>query len=168
MGMFDFLFGGEDAQLKRHAKRMVNLNAQAEDREDCIMWVRGLQLRAGIWREKAASNGYRVAGTVSGPIGPDTVPPPIGPDTVPSRLPRGRDGVGSDRGRRVGRRVVVVVARVAGVAADAAARFAAIRRARAADAHAHADPEAPKGGGGGDAGRRGRGGGRGRCGRCVC
>ena len=33
------------------------------------MWVRGLQLRAGIWREKAASNGYRIAGTVSGTSG---------------------------------------------------------------------------------------------------
>ncbi len=39
MGIFDFLFGGEDAQLRRHAKRMVNLNAQAEDREMSAQWL---------------------------------------------------------------------------------------------------------------------------------
>lgn len=39
MGIFDFIFGGEDAQLKRHAKRMVNLNATAEDREASAFWL---------------------------------------------------------------------------------------------------------------------------------
>ncbi|RME28028.1 MAG: HEAT repeat domain-containing protein [Deltaproteobacteria bacterium] len=39
MGFFDFMFGGEDAQLKRHARRMVNLNAQAEDREMSAHWL---------------------------------------------------------------------------------------------------------------------------------
>ncbi len=39
MGFLDFLFGGEEAQLKRHAKRVVNLNAQAEDREASAQWL---------------------------------------------------------------------------------------------------------------------------------
>ncbi len=39
MGFFDFLFGGDEAQLKRHARRMVNLNAQAEDREMSAAWL---------------------------------------------------------------------------------------------------------------------------------
>lgn len=39
MGIFDFIFGGEEAQLKRHAKRMVNLNATAEDREASAYWL---------------------------------------------------------------------------------------------------------------------------------
>ena len=33
MGLFDFITGGSDGQLKRHTKRAKNLNAQAEDRE---------------------------------------------------------------------------------------------------------------------------------------
>lgn len=39
MGFLDFLFGGDEAQLKRHARRMVNLNAQAEDREASAIWL---------------------------------------------------------------------------------------------------------------------------------
>lgn len=39
MGFLDFIFGGDEAQLKRHAKRIVNLNAQAEDREASASWL---------------------------------------------------------------------------------------------------------------------------------
>lgn len=39
MGFLDFLFGGDEGQLKRHAKRVVNLNAQAEDREASAQWL---------------------------------------------------------------------------------------------------------------------------------
>ncbi len=39
MGLFDFLFGGEEAQLKRHARRIVNLNAQSEEREASAQWL---------------------------------------------------------------------------------------------------------------------------------
>jgi len=39
MAFFDFIFGGDEAQLKRHARRMVNLNAQAEDREASSIWL---------------------------------------------------------------------------------------------------------------------------------
>ena len=40
MGFFDFLFGGsEDSQLKRHAKKVNNLNAQADDRLASAQWL---------------------------------------------------------------------------------------------------------------------------------
>ncbi len=39
MGIFDFLTGGEEGQLKRHVKRVSNLNAQAEDREMSAHWL---------------------------------------------------------------------------------------------------------------------------------
>ena len=39
MAFLDFIFGGDEAQLKRHARRMVNLNAQAEDREASAIWL---------------------------------------------------------------------------------------------------------------------------------
>lgn len=40
MGIFDFLFSGsKESQFKRHAKRIANLNAQAEDREASAEWL---------------------------------------------------------------------------------------------------------------------------------
>lgn len=39
MGLFDFLSGGEEAQLRRHAKRMTNINAQTEDRQASAQWL---------------------------------------------------------------------------------------------------------------------------------
>lgn len=39
MAFLDFLFGGDDVKLKRHAKKMVNLNAQAEEREMSAHWL---------------------------------------------------------------------------------------------------------------------------------
>lgn len=40
MGLLDFLFGGsKESQFKRHAKRITNLNAQAEDREASAEWL---------------------------------------------------------------------------------------------------------------------------------
>lgn len=39
MGLFDFFSGGPDGQLKRHSKRAMNLNAQAEDREASLHWL---------------------------------------------------------------------------------------------------------------------------------
>ena len=40
MGILDFLFGGSaESQLKRHSKRVSNLNAQAEDREASAIWL---------------------------------------------------------------------------------------------------------------------------------
>lgn len=40
MGFFDFLFGGsEESQLKRHSKRLNNLNAQFEDRMASAQWL---------------------------------------------------------------------------------------------------------------------------------
>ena len=39
MGIFDFFTGGEDGQIKRHAKRVRNLNAQVEDREVSAHWL---------------------------------------------------------------------------------------------------------------------------------
>ncbi|NOY27309.1 MAG: hypothetical protein GXP62_15685 [Oligoflexia bacterium] len=39
MGLLDFIFGGDDAQFKRHARRMVNLNAQGEDRDASAIWL---------------------------------------------------------------------------------------------------------------------------------
>ena len=39
MGLLDWLTGGEDAQVKKHVKRMANLNAQTEDREFSAHWL---------------------------------------------------------------------------------------------------------------------------------
>jgi len=40
MGFFDFLFGGSaESQLKRHAKRVTNLNTQVDDREASAQWL---------------------------------------------------------------------------------------------------------------------------------
>lgn len=39
MGLLDFLIGGEDSQLRRHSKRLANLNAQHEDRNSSARWL---------------------------------------------------------------------------------------------------------------------------------
>ena len=39
MGFFDFLTGGEAGQLKKHTKRLCNLNAQKEDRQASASWL---------------------------------------------------------------------------------------------------------------------------------
>ncbi len=39
MGWFDWMTGGEEGQLKRHAKRVKNLNSQAEDRVASMHWL---------------------------------------------------------------------------------------------------------------------------------
>ena len=39
MGLFDFFSPSEDAQLKKHAKRMKNLNAQPEERQMSAHWL---------------------------------------------------------------------------------------------------------------------------------
>jgi hypothetical protein len=39
MGWLDFLTGGEEGQLKRHAKRIKDLNAQMEDRQQSARWL---------------------------------------------------------------------------------------------------------------------------------
>lgn len=39
MGFFDFITGGEEAQLRRHTRRMTNLNAQHEDRQASAHWL---------------------------------------------------------------------------------------------------------------------------------
>ena len=40
MGFFDFLFsGGEDSQLKKHIKRLTNLNAPQEERLLSAQWL---------------------------------------------------------------------------------------------------------------------------------
>ncbi len=39
MGWFDWLTGGEEGQVKRHVKRIRNLNAQAEDRTASAHWL---------------------------------------------------------------------------------------------------------------------------------
>lgn len=40
MGIFDFLFGGnKETQLRRHAKKVSNLNAQADERESSAQWL---------------------------------------------------------------------------------------------------------------------------------
>jgi len=39
MGWFDWLTGGEEGQVKRHVKRLRNLNAQAEDRIGSAHWL---------------------------------------------------------------------------------------------------------------------------------
>ena len=40
MGLLDFLFGGsKESQFKRHAKRITNLNSQADDREASAEWL---------------------------------------------------------------------------------------------------------------------------------
>lgn len=39
MAFFDFLLGGPGGQLKRHARRIANRDAQAEDREASAHWL---------------------------------------------------------------------------------------------------------------------------------
>lgn len=39
MAFFDFLLGGPGGQLKRHARRVANRDAQAEDREASAHWL---------------------------------------------------------------------------------------------------------------------------------
>jgi hypothetical protein len=39
MGWLDWFTGGEEGQLDRHAKRVKNLNAQAEDRQASAQWL---------------------------------------------------------------------------------------------------------------------------------
>ena len=39
MGFLDFFTGGAEGQLKRHVKRVRNLNAQAEDRQASAYWL---------------------------------------------------------------------------------------------------------------------------------
>jgi hypothetical protein len=39
MGFFDFLFGGDAGQAKRHIKRLSNLNAQKEERAASAHWL---------------------------------------------------------------------------------------------------------------------------------
>lgn len=39
MGFLDFLIGGEESQLRRHAKRIANINAQHEDRLSSARWL---------------------------------------------------------------------------------------------------------------------------------
>ena len=40
MGFLDFIFGGsEETQLKRHAKKVNNLNAQADERLASAQWL---------------------------------------------------------------------------------------------------------------------------------
>ena len=39
MGLFDFLSGSEEAQLRRHSKRMTNINSQHEDRMASAHWL---------------------------------------------------------------------------------------------------------------------------------
>ena len=39
MGIFDFFTGGEEGQIKRHAKRLRNLNSQGEDRMLSAQWL---------------------------------------------------------------------------------------------------------------------------------
>ena len=40
MGFLDFIFGGSEAsQLKRHAKKVNNLNAQADERQASAHWL---------------------------------------------------------------------------------------------------------------------------------
>ena len=39
MGLLDFLIGGDEAQLRRHTKRVANLNAQTEDRNSSARWL---------------------------------------------------------------------------------------------------------------------------------
>lgn len=39
MGWLDWLTGGEEGQIKRHAKRVRNLNSQAEDRMASMHWL---------------------------------------------------------------------------------------------------------------------------------
>lgn len=62
MGIFDFLFsGGEDSQLKKHCKRLQNLNAPQEERVASAQWladnksveaIEGLLRRFAIHYEK--------------------------------------------------------------------------------------------------------------------
>lgn len=39
MAFFDFIFGGDAAQLKKHARRVADRDAQAEDREASARWL---------------------------------------------------------------------------------------------------------------------------------
>ena len=39
MGLFDFFSPSEEAQLKKHAKRMKNLNSQPEERQMSAHWL---------------------------------------------------------------------------------------------------------------------------------
>ena len=39
MGIFDFLFGGTESSVDRHAKKVVNLNAQIEERNASAEWL---------------------------------------------------------------------------------------------------------------------------------
>jgi hypothetical protein len=39
MGFMDMFTGGKESQLKRHTKRLSNLNAQVEDRESSAYWL---------------------------------------------------------------------------------------------------------------------------------
>ena len=39
MGFMDMFTGGKDGQVKRHSKRLSNLNAQVEDRESSAYWL---------------------------------------------------------------------------------------------------------------------------------
>lgn len=39
MAFLDFLFGGDDAQIKKHARRIADRNAQPEDREGSARWL---------------------------------------------------------------------------------------------------------------------------------
>lgn len=39
MGLLDFLIGGEESQLRRHTKRIANINAQHEDRIASARWL---------------------------------------------------------------------------------------------------------------------------------
>lgn len=39
MAFLDFLFGGDDAAIKKHTRRIADRNAQAEDREGSARWL---------------------------------------------------------------------------------------------------------------------------------
>ena len=39
MGIFDFLFGGTESSIERHSKKVVNLNAQIEERNASAEWL---------------------------------------------------------------------------------------------------------------------------------
>jgi len=45
----------------------VHLTLQAEDNEDCMMWVRGLERRTIIWKQKQQAGGYTIAEVASKP-----------------------------------------------------------------------------------------------------
>jgi hypothetical protein len=67
MGLFDFFSPSEEAQLKKHAKRMKNLNAQPEERQMSAHWlaengsdaaVIGLLARFGINYEQRMKDAH--------------------------------------------------------------------------------------------------------------